>query len=97
MEGLLIFHYENHFLYISGIHHVESRTSIGFFRRSSIPATDTWCIATAETAAQVNRLRLFIHAAARRLLRYSSRFDAGSVPVGYLVLSSGSKSALQET
>src|SRR5207248_11738779 len=30
MEGLLTFHYENHFLYISGIHHVESRNIQGF-------------------------------------------------------------------
>jgi multidrug efflux pump subunit AcrB len=27
MEGLLAYYYEYHFLYITGIHHVESRTS----------------------------------------------------------------------
>ena len=29
MEGLLTFHYENHFLYISGIHHIESQQHPG--------------------------------------------------------------------
>ena len=30
MEGLLTFHFENHFLYISGIHHIESKNIQGF-------------------------------------------------------------------
>src|SRR5579862_26931 len=60
MEGLLTFHYENHFLYISGIHHVESRNIQGFSQMKIFfhPGTDM-VQAMAETVAQVNRSRAF--------------------------------------
>src|SRR6478735_475966 len=90
MEGLLTFHYENHFLYISGIHHVESRNIQGFaqMRVYFHPGTDM-VQAMAETVAQVNRARSFMPPGT--VAPFVVRFDTGSVPVGYLVLSSESK------
>ena len=90
MEGLLTFHYENHFLYISGIHHVESRNIQGFALMKIVfhPGTDM-VQAMAEVVAQVNRSRAFMPAGT--VPPFVVRFDAGSVPVGYLVLSSETK------
>jgi multidrug efflux pump subunit AcrB len=91
MEGLLTFHYENHFLYISGIHHVESRNIQGFSQMKIFFHPDTNMVqAMAEVVAQVNRSRSFMPPGT--VAPFVVRFDAGSVPVGYLVLSSGSKS-----
>ncbi len=90
MEGLLTFHYENHFLYISGIHHIESRNIQGFSQMKVFfhPGTDM-VQAMAEVVAQVNRSRSFMPPGT--VAPFVVRFDAGSVPVGYLVLSSDSK------
>src|SRR3954452_529867 len=87
MEGLLTFHYENHFLYISGIHHVESRNIQGFAQMKIFfhPGTDM-VQAMAEVVAQVNRSRSFMPPGT--VAPFVVRFDAGSVPVGYLVLAS---------
>src|SRR5262245_10616389 len=87
MEGLLTFHYENHFLYISGIHHVESKNIQGFAQMKLFfhPGTDM-VQAMAETVAQVNRSRSFMPAGT--VPPFVVRFDNGSVPVGYIVLSS---------
>src|SRR5665213_3597176 len=54
MEGLLTFHYENHFLYIAGIHHIESRNIQGFAQMKIFfhPGTDM-VQAMAEVVAQV--------------------------------------------
>ena len=87
MEGLLTNYYEYHFLYISGIHHVESRNVQGmalmklFFH----PGTDM-AQAMAETIGYVNRARAFMPPGT--ISPFVTRFDTGSVPVGYLVLSS---------
>ncbi len=91
MEGLLTFHYENHFLYISGIHHVESKNIQGFAQMKLFfhPGTDM-VQAMAETVAQVNRSRSFMPPGT--VPPFVVRFDTGSVPVGYLVLSSPTKS-----
>lgn len=91
MEGLLTFHYENHFLYISGIHHVESRNIQGFAQMKIFfhPGTDM-VQAMAEVVAQVNRARSFMPPGT--VAPFVVRFDVGSVPVGYLVLSSKTKS-----
>src|SRR5437868_9428542 len=61
IEGLVTFPYENHFLYISGIHHVESRCIQGFSQMKIFfhPGTDM-AQAMAETVAQVNRSRAFM-------------------------------------
>ena len=90
MEGLLTFHYENHFLYISGIHHIESRNIQGFAQMKVFfhPGTDM-VQAMAEVVAQVNRARSFMPPGT--VAPFVVRFDAGSVPVGYLVLSSETK------
>ena len=90
MEGLLTFHYENHFLYISGIHHVESRNIQGFSQMKIFfhPGTDM-VQALAEVVAQVNRARSFMPPGT--VAPFVVRFDAGSAPVGYLVLESPTK------
>jgi hypothetical protein len=91
MEGLLTNYYEYHFLYISGIHHVESRNVQGmavtklFFH----PGTNM-AQAMAETIGYVTRSRAFMPPGA--VSPFITRFDAGSVPVGYLVLSSETRS-----
>jgi multidrug efflux pump subunit AcrB len=91
MEGLLTNYYEYHFLYISGIHHVESRNIQGAALMKLIfhPGTDM-AQAMAETISYVNRSRAFMPPGA--VPPFVMRFDTGSVPVGYLVLSSESKS-----
>jgi multidrug efflux pump subunit AcrB len=87
MEGYLTNYYEYHFLYISGIHHVESRNIQGmslmklFFH----PGTDM-AQAMAETINYVNRSQAFMPPGT--VSPFVMRFDTGSVPVGYLVLSS---------
>ena len=90
MEGLLTNYYEYHFLYISGIHHVESRNIQGAALMKLIfhPGTDM-AQAMAETIAYVNRSRAFMPPGT--VPPFVMRFDTGSVPVGYLVLSSESK------
>lgn len=90
MEGLLTNYYEYHFLYITGIHHVESKNVQGtalmklFFH----PGTNM-AQAMAETINYVNRSQAFMPAGT--VSPFVMRFDTGSVPVGYLVLSSGTK------
>jgi multidrug efflux pump subunit AcrB len=85
MEGLLTNYYEYHFLYIGGIHHVESKNIQGtalmklFFN----PGTDM-AQAMAETINYVNRARAFMPPTT--VSPFVMRFDTGSVPVGYLVL-----------
>jgi multidrug efflux pump subunit AcrB len=91
MEGLITNYYEYHFLYINGIHHVESRNVQGaalmklFFH----PGTDM-AQAMAETVGYVNRARAFMPPGT--VPPFIMRFDTGSVPVGYLVLRSKTKS-----
>jgi multidrug efflux pump subunit AcrB len=90
MEGLLTNYYEYHFLYISNIHHVESRNVQGmalmklFFH----PGTNM-AQAMAETINYVNRSRAFMPPGT--VSPFVMRFDTGSVPVGYLVLSSSTR------
>jgi multidrug efflux pump subunit AcrB len=91
MEGLLTNYYEYHFLYISGIHHVESRNIQGaaLMKLYFHPGTNM-AQAMAETIAYVNRSRSFMPPGT--VPPDVVRFDAGSVPVGYLVLSSAKRS-----
>src|SRR5687768_9839979 len=91
MEGLLTNYYEYHFLYIGGIHHVESRNIQGMalMKLSFHPGTNM-AQAMAETIGYVTRSRAFMPPGT--VSPFITRFDAGSVPVGYLVLSSESKS-----
>src|SRR5437870_4965455 len=86
MEGLLTNYYEYHFLYISGIHHVESKNVQGtaLMKLYFHPGTDM-SQAMAETINYVNRSRAFMPPGT--VSPFVMRFDTGSVPVGYLVLS----------
>src|SRR3954454_9682224 len=90
MEGYLTNYYEYHFLYISGIHHVESRNVQGMalMKLYFHPGTDM-AQAMAETINYVNRSRAFMPPGT--VSPFVTRFDTGSVPVGYLVLSTSNK------
>jgi len=86
MEGYLTYYYEYHFLYITGIEHVESKSIQGasIMKLQFHPGTDM-SQAVSETVAYVNRARAFMPAGTPGA--FVTRFDAGSVPVGYLVFS----------
>ena len=94
MEGLIANYYEYHFLYIGGIHHVESRNvqGVSLMKLSFHPGTDM-ATAMAETVGYVNRSRAFMPPGT--VPPFIMRYDTGSVPVGYLVLSSETKSVGQ--
>jgi multidrug efflux pump subunit AcrB len=91
MEGFLTNYYEYHFLYISGIHHVESRNVQGMalMKLYFHPGTEM-SQAMAETINYVNRSQAFMPPGT--VSPFVMRFDTGSVPVGYLVLSSDTRS-----
>src|SRR5437588_1505911 len=86
MEGFITNYSEYHFLYISGIEHVESRNiqGIALIKLQFHPGTNM-AQALAETVSYVNRSRAFMPTGT--LPPLVMRFDAGSVPVGYLVFS----------
>jgi multidrug efflux pump subunit AcrB len=91
MEGFIANYYEYHFLYVTGIEHVESKSIQGatllklFFHEGTDMSQ-----AVAETVAQVNRSRAFMPPGT--VPPFVVRFDGGSVPVGYLVFSSDTRS-----
>src|SRR6266581_4563573 len=87
MEGYLTYYYEYHFLYITGIEHVESKSIQGaaIIKLQFHPRTDM-SQAMSETVAYVNRARAFMPPGT--VPPFVMRFDAGSVPVGNLVLMS---------
>lgn len=90
MEGLLTNYYEYHFLYISGIHHVESKNVQGTaLMKLYFHSGTNMAQAMAETINYVNRSRAFMPPGT--VSPFVMRFDTGSVPVGYLVLSSETK------
>ena len=90
MEGLIANYYEYHFLYIGGIHHVESKNIQGMslMKLYFHPGTDM-AQAMGETVGYVNRSRAFMPPGT--VNPFIMRFDTGSVPVGYLVMSSETK------
>src|SRR5512144_363528 len=61
MEGYLTYYYEYHFLYITGIEHVESKSIQGaaLLKLQFHPGTDM-SQAMSETVAYVNRARAFM-------------------------------------
>lgn len=87
MEGFLTYYYEYHFLYITGIEHVESKSIQGVALMKLVfhPGTDM-NQAMAQTIGYVNRARAFMPPGA--VPPFVTRFDAGSVPVGQLIFSS---------
>ena len=86
MEGFLTYYYEYHFLYITGIEHVESKSIQGasLMKLQFHPGTDM-SAAMAETVAYVNRARAFMPPGTPG--PFIMRFDAGSVAVGQLIFS----------
>src|SRR5262245_24750474 len=91
MEGYLTYYYEYHFLYLTGIEHVESKSIQGaaIIKLQFHPGTDM-SQAMSETVAYVNRARAFMPPGT--VPPFVMRFDAGSVPVGDLVFSSDTRS-----
>ena len=90
MEGYLTNYTEFLFLLISGIHHVESKNiqSIALTKLYFHPGTDMGQ-ALAETVNYINRARAFMPPGT--VPPIVLRYDAGSVPVGFLVFSSDTK------
>jgi multidrug efflux pump subunit AcrB len=87
MEGYLTYYFEYHFLYITGIDRVESKSIQGAALMKLIfhDGTDM-AQAMAETVGYVNRARAFMPPGT--VSPFITRFDAGSVAVGQLVFSS---------
>jgi len=90
MEGYLVFYYEYHFLYVNGIESVEDKSiqGNGLLKLTFHPGTDM-AQALAQTIAYVNRAHAFMPYGT--VNPFVIRFDAGTVPVGYLVFSSNSR------
>jgi multidrug efflux pump subunit AcrB len=95
MESQITAYYEGYSIYITGIHHVESKNIQGlsltklFFH----PGTNM-AQAMAETVGYVNRAHANMPASA--LPPYIVRFDTGSVPIGYLALDADSDRSIAE-
>jgi multidrug efflux pump subunit AcrB len=87
MEGFITYYYEYHFLYITGIDHVESKSIQGAALMKLVfhQGTDM-AQAMAQTVGYVNRARSFMPTGT--VQPFITRFDAGSVAVGQLVFSS---------
>ncbi|HMD86187.1 MAG TPA: efflux RND transporter permease subunit [Terriglobia bacterium] len=90
MEGYLVYYYEYHFLYINGIESVEDKSiqGNGLLKLTFHPGTDM-SQALAQTISYVNRAHAFMPYGT--VNPFVIRFDAGTVPVGYLVFSSKSR------
>lgn len=91
MEGYLVYYYEYHFLYITGIEHVESKSiqNVGLVKLYFQPGTDM-SQALAQTVSYVDRARAFMPPGT--VAPFVVRFDAGTVPVGQLIFSSETRS-----
>ena len=90
MEGFLSYYYEYHFLYINGIESVEAKSiqGIALLRLTFHPGTDM-SEALSQTISYVNRARAFMPPGT--VSPFVFRYDAGTLPVGYLVFSSESR------
>src|SRR5215469_1481574 len=87
MEGYLTYYYEYHFLYITGIDHVESKSIQGAALMKLVFHQGTnMSQAMSETVGYVNRARSFMPPGT--VQPFITRFDAGSVAVGLLVFNS---------
>jgi multidrug efflux pump subunit AcrB len=87
MEGYLTYYYEYHFLYITGIDHVESKSIQGAALMKLVFHEGTnMSQAMSETVGYVNRARSFMPPGT--VPPFITRFDAGSVAVGLLVFNS---------
>ena len=90
MEGFISYYYEYHFLYINGIESVEAKSIQGTaLLRLSFHAGTNMSEALAQTVSYVNRAHAFQPPGT--VSPFVIRFDAGTLPVGYLVFSSPSR------
>jgi multidrug efflux pump subunit AcrB len=91
MEGFITSYYEYHFLYITGVKYVDSKSVQGaaLIKIEFNEGTDM-SQAMAEVVGYVNRARAFMPPGT--VPPFITRFDAGSVPVGQLVFRSDSRS-----
>ena len=91
MEGFITYYYEYHFLYVNGIESVESKSiqNTALLKLTFHPGTNM-SEALAQTIGYVNRARAFMPPGT--VGPFIMRFDAGTVPVGYLVFSSDTRS-----
>src|SRR6188474_2030984 len=91
MEGYITYYYEYHFLYINGIESVESKSNqnTSLLKLTFHPGTDM-AEALAQTIGYTNRARAFMPPGT--VGPFVMRLDAGTVPVGYLVFRSDTRS-----
>lgn len=91
MEGFITSYYEYHFLYITGIKSVESKSiqGLALIKLQFHEGTDM-ASAMAEVISYATRSRSFMPPGT--LPPFVMRYDAGSVPIGQLVFSSESRS-----
>ncbi len=90
MEGFITSYYEFHFLYVTGVKVVESKSvqSAAVIKIVFQEGTDM-SQAMSEVVGYVNRSRSFMPSGT--VPPFIMRFDAGSIPVGQLVFSSDTK------
>src|SRR4051794_3534223 len=90
MEGFISYYYEYHFLYINGIESAEAKSIQGsaLLRLNFHPGTNM-AEALAQTISYVNRAHAFMPPGTGAPCVI--RFDAGRLPLGYLVFSSPSR------
>ena len=91
MEGLIVNQFELNFQYVDGVKSVESKSiqQIALIKLSFYPDTDM-AQAMAEVVAQANRAQAMMPPGV--LPPQIMRMDAGSFPVGYLVMTSKTES-----
>lgn len=87
MEGFLTYYYEYHFLYVNGIESVESKSIQGaaLLKLTFHPGTDM-SQALAQVISYANRAHAFMPIGS--VPPFIVRYDAGTVPVGYLTFTS---------
>jgi multidrug efflux pump subunit AcrB len=91
LEGFITSYYEYHFLYVTGIKSVESKTiqGITLLKLNFYEGTDMGQ-ATGEVIAMVNRARAFMPPGT--VSPFVTRFDGGSVAIGQLIFNSPDRS-----
>ena len=91
MEGFVTSYYEYHFLYVTGVKFVESKSvqGVSLIKIQFNEGTDM-SQAMGEVVGYVNRSRAFMPPGT--VPPFITRFDAGSVPVGQLVFRSETRS-----
>src|SRR5262249_10348305 len=91
MEGYLVYFFEYHFLYLTGIEHVESKSIHGAGLPKLVVHPGAYVSqGKAGTVACVKRAGSFMPPGPVPPL--ITRFDGGSVPIGYLTFSSDTRS-----